>query len=1370
MSANPPRLSALAIGDQTGLQVIGTYADGSNIDLTNSTQTTFVTQPAGIATVSAGGLVTALGSGSAQIIVNGSLTVPVTVDPPITINPVQATLTASQTRTFISVVANAANPSVTWQLNPPIGTISADGLYTAPASLDSAQSVTLTATSVADPTLTASAQITLSPAASINVVPAYAVLYAAQPQQFTAISSNAGTAGVNWSISPAGAGTIDNTGLYTAPVSIAALQSVTITAASVSNPSVSGSTTIWISPQPFALLLQPPVLSLGQGLYNGASVTILTNGFTHAIAFSVSGLPDGVTAVFNDPGSVVTFTASPTIAQGLYTVNVIANDTVYPPLSQSQPLTLSIGGGFLLTASSPTVTTIPGGSVGVTVTESVLGGYGLPVLWVAGSSASGIAATFPYTQSSAWQQTGPGSTVLLITVSPSVPPGAYQVMIGGQPYIGGTTRGGTASTTITVVVQAQTGPSILSMSPNPGTQTTQLFTFAYSDASGVANLTSAGVLVNATPTTASACYVLYSVSAQTVSLRNDADTGWVGSATLGANKTLSNSQCILDASGSQAVISGSTLNLTLVLTPVNPVIGVQNVYGIASDSGSTSAWLPVGVWTISATSLPSPWRDQDIGGPGPNGPGSSMYTPATSTFQVVGTSNSASSPPDLTQDWFHYTYQPLAGDGTIVARLVDLNNVFQYTSGGLMIRASTDPGSAFVYLNLQPNNGGCTVGYRAAAGSPASYSGCTSSAAAPPVWLRLIKQGSAFSTQTSPDGVTWTNASAPITVSMSGSVLVGLVAASNLIGNISWADFDNVGITAVSTTPVAAPTFSPGAGTYATTQTVTIATTTPGATINYTTDGAAPSEIVGTLYSGPITIAKTTTIKAIAFASGMPDSSISVAAFAITPVAAPTFTPVAGTYTSTQTVTIATTSPGASINYTTDGTAPTETAGTLYTGPIAIAKTTTIKAIAFASGMPDSSISVGVFTITPVAAPAFTPIAGTYATTQSVTIATATPGASINYTTNGTAPSETVGTPYTGPIAISKTTTIKAIAFASNMPDSSISVGAFTITPVAAPTFSPVAGTYTTTQMVTIATTTPGASINYTTNGTAPSETIGTLYIGPIAVAKTTTIKAIAFGGNMPDSSISVGTFTITPVAAPAFSPIAGTYTTTQTVTISTATPGASISYTTNGTAPSETNGTLYTGPITVAKTTTIKAIAFGSNMPDSTISVGTFTITPVAAPTFSPIAGTYTTTQTVTLSTTTPGASINYTTNGAAPSETIGTPYTGPITVAKTTTIKAIAFGSNMPDSSISVGTFTITPVAAPTFSPIAGTYTTTQTVTLATATSGASINYTTDGTAPSETAGTLYTGPIAVAKTTTIKAIAFGSNMPDSPISVGT
>jgi regulation of enolase protein 1 (concanavalin A-like superfamily) len=73
---------------------------------------------------------------------------------------------------------------------------------------------------------------------------------------------------------------------------------------------------------------------------------------------------------------------------------------------------------------------------------------------------------------------------------------------------------------------------------------------------------------------------------------------------------------------------------------------------------------------------------------------------------------------------------------------------------------------------------------------------------------------------------------------------------------------------------VAAPTFSPAGGTYASAQTVTISTTNSGASIRYTTDGSNPSETTGTLYSSPVTISTTTTLKAIAYESGFTDSSV----------------------------------------------------------------------------------------------------------------------------------------------------------------------------------------------------------------------------------------------------------------------------------------------------------------------------------------------------------------------------------------------------------------------------------------------------------------------------------------------------------------
>jgi len=238
----------LAIGDAVPIQVFGTYSDGTVLRVTDSTQTTYLSQAPSVASVSPYGFVSAVAPGSTQIVVNGMVSVSVTVVPPIIVLPAQATLVASQTRNFIAPTSALASTAVTWSLNPGFGTIDANGLYTAPVSISSQETDTLTATSVADSTKTASAVITLLPTASVTVLPAWSVLYPAEPQQFTATTSNAGTAGVTWSINPTGAGTINAAGLYTASSSIATTQPVTITATSVANPSIAGSTTIYIMP------------------------------------------------------------------------------------------------------------------------------------------------------------------------------------------------------------------------------------------------------------------------------------------------------------------------------------------------------------------------------------------------------------------------------------------------------------------------------------------------------------------------------------------------------------------------------------------------------------------------------------------------------------------------------------------------------------------------------------------------------------------------------------------------------------------------------------------------------------------------------------------------------------------------------------------------------------------------------------------------------------------------------------------------------------------------------------------------------------------------------------------------------------------
>lgn len=68
--------------------------------------------------------------------------------------------------------------------------------------------------------------------------------------------------------------------------------------------------------------------------------------------------------------------------------------------------------------------------------------------------------------------------------------------------------------------------------------------------------------------------------------------------------------------------------------------------------------------------------------------------------------------------------------------------------------------------------------------------------------------------------------------------------------------------------------FSLGRGFYASPQTVLITTLTPGATIRYTTDGSLPSESNGTVYSAPLTISETTTLRACAYKTGLASTNV----------------------------------------------------------------------------------------------------------------------------------------------------------------------------------------------------------------------------------------------------------------------------------------------------------------------------------------------------------------------------------------------------------------------------------------------------------------------------------------------------------------
>ena len=698
-----------------------------------------------------------------------------------------------------------------------------------------------------------------------------------------------------------------------------------------------------------------------------------------------------------------------------------------------------------------------------------------------------------------------------------------------------------------------------------------------------------------------------------------------------------------------------------------------------------------------------------------------------------------------------------------------------------------------------------------------------------------------------------------------------------------------------------APSFSPTAGTYTTAQTVTISDATAGTTIYYTTNGTMPTTS-STVYSAPVTVSVSETLEAIAVETGYTNSAAGAAVYTIstaTALPAPTFSPPAGTYTTAQTVTISDATAGATIYYTTNGTTPT-TSSIVYSAPITVSASETLEAIAVETGYINSPVATAIYTIN-TGGTTYVNYANDGFTASSLSLqgyATVT-GGMLQLTNGGSGEESGVwfntqlpvgsfvtdftfqqlnavadgmtftiqndniwavggaggglgyqgipnsvavkfdiynnageGTDSTGLYTGGAAPTVPAIDLSStgivllsgdlmhahmvydgtnltmtltdtvtnatvtevfpvNIPSlvgSSTAWVGFTggtggfaasqnvlswsyVSPAqpftAAPTFSPAGGPYAGAQTVTISDATAGTTIYYTTNGTTPT-TSSTMYSSPIAVSASETVEAIAVATGYTNSTVATAAYTIgATLPAPTLSLAAGSYTTAQTVTISDATAGTTIYYTTNGTMPN-TSSTVYSAPVTVSASETLEAIAVETGYLNSPAASAAYTINPVLpAPSFSPTAGTYTTAQTVTISDATAGTTIYYTTNGTMPT-TSSTVYSAPVTVSVSETLEAIAVETGYTNSAAGAAVYTIstaTALPAPTFSPPAGTYTTAQTVTISDATAGATIYYTTNGTTPT-TSSIVYSAPITVSASETLEAIAVETGYINSPV----
>jgi hypothetical protein len=630
------------------------------------------------------------------------------------------------------------------------------------------------------------------------------------------------------------------------------------------------------------------------------------------------------------------------------------------------------------------------------------------------------------------------------------------------------------------------------------------------------------------------------------------------------------------------------------------------------------------------------------------------------------------------------------------------------------------------------------------------------------------------------------------------------------------------------------PTFSPAGGSFPTAQQVTLSDGTTGAVIYYTVDGSVPTTS-SAVYSTPISVdSGSVTIHAIAQAPSFSASSMGSATYSIQPATAatPTFSPGTGTYTSAQSVTIADTTPGTTIYYTTNGATPT-TSSAVYSGAIAVSANTTLEALAVAPGYAQSAVASAAYVIQSGGTSTINFASGfPSATGLQLNGAAKVNANNLELTDGGDYEAGSVF--WTAPVNIQAFTTNFTFQLSSAVADGFT----FTIQDVGATALGVYGGglgygidpnggtTGGIAKSVAIkfdlySNSGEGAdSTGIFTNGAAPTNPAVSLTSSGIVLSSGDTISAqlvyngttltlnltdtvtnktfsqaftinipstvgantayVGFTGGTGGSSaiqniktwtFSSGTTQATAAATPAFTPASGTsFSSTLNVSIADTTPAASIYYTTDGSTPS-TASPLYSGPFAISATTTVQAIATASGYTQSILGSASYTYSPAQSvtqtPTFSPAGGSFPTAQQVTISDATAGAVIYYTIDGSVPT-TSSAVYSSPISVGGgTVTIKALAMATGDSASAVASASYTIqsTTAATPTFSPAAGSFTTAQPVTISDATAGAVIYYTTNGTPPT-TSSAVYSSAITVSASETLETLAVAPGYAQSAV----
>jgi hypothetical protein len=239
----------------------------------------------------------------------------------------------------------------------------------------------------------------------------------------------------------------------------------------------------------------------------------------------------------------------------------------------------------------------------------------------------------------------------------------------------------------------------------------------------------------------------------------------------------------LGISGAKVVVPQSVGQSVLYVR--DNLVGPNQMPPLAKNVVDTNYIGVLAQWinALPPTGLPSPWDHADIGGVGV--PGDASYYAGTFTLNGSGV--------DIwdVADSFHFAYRPLVGNCVLTARVGSLTDTFEWALTGVMIRQNLTAGSQHAMIGCTSEHG-ISFTRRLTAGATSIYNPGALFPA--PYWVRIARSGNVFIGYQSPDGVNWT-AVGTNTISMTGTVYVGLALTSANNGVLGTSAFDNVLLT-----------------------------------------------------------------------------------------------------------------------------------------------------------------------------------------------------------------------------------------------------------------------------------------------------------------------------------------------------------------------------------------------------------------------------------------------------------------------------------------------------------------------------------------------------------------------------------------------